>query len=64
MGHSECARLKEHKILRRYSTFRSLGKIIGHRDTVSRDGESLQRRDRYRLKALTLTFQTVPVSSL
>ena len=28
MGHSECARLKEHKILRRYSTFRSLGKIL------------------------------------
>ena len=28
MGHSECARLKEHKIMRRYSTFRSLGKIL------------------------------------
>ena len=28
MGHSECARLKEHKILRRYSTFRSLGKFL------------------------------------
>ena len=31
---------------------------------VSRDGERLQRRDRHRLKALTLSFQTVPVSSL
>ena len=28
MGHSECARLKEHKSLRRYSTCRSLGKYL------------------------------------
>ena len=30
--------------------------------TVSRDGERLQKRDRNRLKALTLSFHSVPVS--